>query len=283
MELSVKGKKNAMNNAERRRFFAREDGMSMVEAAVILAVVATLSAVLAPAINGYVDQARQARAREDVKTISDAIQAFITDNAEHQFLRDATTATTGQPPTREDGNRVDLLVSDGDIPTLATAVSGESFWTQAVNSTTVDTLSNHLIENAPLSADGTSGGATRYRNGPDITVNTPGGNNIDFARTASSAHNAPYFWRGPYLRSPVDPDPWGNRYAVNVVFLDPSVTATISGITNPGTPYGTADYPRLDVFVLSAGPDEEIDTQSAQDGAVPGDDDFIYIVSSHAK
>ncbi len=34
------------------------------------------------------------------------------------------------------------------------------------------------------------------------------------------------------------------------------------------------------MFVLSAGPDEEIDTRSAQDGAVPGDDDFIYVVSS---
>jgi hypothetical protein len=39
----------------------------------------------------------------------------------------------------------------------------------------------------------------------------------------------------------------------------------------------------MDVFVLSAGPDEEIDTKSAQDGVVPGDDDFIYVVSSNAK
>jgi hypothetical protein len=78
----------------------------------------------------------------------------------------------------------------------------------------------------------------------------------------------------------VDPDPWGNRYAANVMFLDPSATAAATGIT-AGFVFG--DYARLDVFVMSAGPDEEIDTRSAQDGAVPFDDDFLFVVSSHAK
>lgn len=258
-------------------------GMSLVEATVILAVISVLSAMLTPAINGYVEQARQARVRQDVQVIGEAIQEFIEDNAEHQFLRngsDGTTygtpAGTSEPPTRADTNRVDLLVSDGDIPTLATAVSTETFWTQAVNGAEYDTLSNHLIENLPGEAS-----ASRYRNPTDITLSSVGAQNIDFASTSSSGFNAPYAWRGPYLRGPVDPDPWGNRYAVNVAFLDPSPTATISGITSGFSP--STDYPRLDVIVLSAGPDEEIDTKSAQDGAVPGDDDFIYLVSSHAK
>ncbi|MBI2187987.1 MAG: hypothetical protein HYU37_12860 [Acidobacteria bacterium] len=256
-------------------------GMSLVEASIILSVVAVLSAVLSPAINGYIEQARQARTREDVQTIAEAIQDFIEDNAEHQFLRNASNGSDdSDPPTRADTNRVDLLVSDGDVPTLATAVSTESYWTQAVNSTTVDTLANHLIDNAPLSSDGTSQGTTRYRHPTDVSVASPGGNNIDFARTDSSGSNAPYAWRGPYLRSPADPDPWGNRYTVNVAFLDPSPTDTVSNITSG---WSASDYYRLDVFVLSAGADEEIDTKSAQDGAVPGDDDFIYLVSSHAK
>ena len=79
-------------------------------------------------------------------------------------------------------------------------------------------------------------------------------------------------WRGGYLSTATGPDPWGNRYAVNVGFLKPSTTTAISNIT---AGFATSDYPRLDVFVLSAGPDEEIDTRSAQDGAVPGDDDII--------
>jgi hypothetical protein len=88
------------------------------------------------------------------------------------------------------------------------------------------------------------------------------------------------------MTGPVDPDPWGNRYAVNVAFLDPSPTAVLGGITATlavGSAIGVLDYPRMDVFVLSAGPDEEIDTKSAQDGVVPGDDDFVYVVSGNAK
>lgn len=251
-------------------------GVTLVEASVVLAVVSVLAAVTAPSINGYVEQARQARAREDAKTIGDAIQEFITDNAEHQFLINASNGTDdSDPPTRADTNRINMLVSDGDIPALSTALAAETFWTQALNGTTVDTLSNHLVQNTPNELSG-----SRYRHAGDITVPFPGGNNLDFARTSSSGLNAPYSWRGPYLRGPINADPWGNRYAANVAFLDPSPTASITGIT---AGWSTGDYPRLDVFVLSAGADEEIDTSSAQDGAVPGDDDFVYIVSSHAK
>ena len=38
-----------------------------------------------------------------------------------------------------------------------------------------------------------------------------------------------------------------------------------------------------DVFVLSAGPDEEIDTAYAVDGVVPGDDDLIRVVSGNSE
>jgi type II secretory pathway pseudopilin PulG len=259
----------------RRRDLLVERGVSLVEASIILSVVAVLAGITAPALGSYMDSARHARTREDVRVIASAVQDFISDNAERQFLIDGSNGTNSEPPTRGDANRVNLLVSDGDIPALSAALAAEAFWTGAVNGGTIDTLSNHLIENTPSE----SGGA-RYRNPSDITVVTPGGNNIDFARSSSSGFNAPHAWRGAYLRGPADPDPWGNRYAVNVAFLDPSATAVVAGIT---AGFAASDYPRLDVFVLSAGADEEIDTRSAQDGAVPGDDDFIEVVSSHAK
>jgi type II secretory pathway pseudopilin PulG len=265
-----------MIDCSRPRSPFTDRGVSLVEASIILGVISILAAIMSPAIGAYLETGRQVRAREDVQAISSAIQAFIADNGESQFLRDAITAGTPTvPPTRPDTNRVDLLVSDGDIPPLSAALAAETFWTQAVNGAAVDTLSNHLIENLPAEASG-----NRYRNPSDIVIAAPGGNNIDFARSSSSGFNAPYGWRGAYLRGPVDPDPWGNRYAVNVAFLDPAATAAIAGIT---AGFAAAAYPRLDVFVLSAGPDEEIDTPSAQDGAVPGDDDFIHVVSSHAK
>jgi type II secretory pathway pseudopilin PulG len=255
--------------------FREERGLSLVEAAIVLSVIALLAGITAPAVGSYVDTARLARAREDVQVIAGAIQDFIADNAENQFLIDGSNGTTTEPPSRGDANRVNLLVSDGDVPALSAAMAAETFWTSIVNGGAIDTLVNHLVENTPAEA-----GGGRYRNPSDITVAVPGGNNIDFSRSSSSGFNAPYAWRGGYLRGPVDPDPWGNRYAVNVAFLDPSATAAVAGIT---AGFATTDYPRLDVFVLSAGADEEIDTRSAQDGAVPGDDDIIHVVSAHAK
>jgi type II secretory pathway pseudopilin PulG len=253
-----------------------ERGVSLVEATVVIAVFAVLSAVMAPGIQGYIERSRQARARQDVQAIAHAIQDWITDTGESQFLINGSNgALDRDPPSRADGNRVNLLVGDGDIPVLAAAIAAETFWTQPINSTTVDTFSNHLIENAPAEA-----ATSRYRNPSDVLLIAPGGSQSDFARASSGGFNAPYAWRGSYLRGPVDPDPWGNRYAANVMFLDPAATATVTGIT-PGFVFG--DYARLDVFVMSAGPDEEIDTRSAQDGAVPFDDDFIFVVSAHAK
>jgi len=65
-------------------------------------------------------------------------------------------------------------------------------------------------------------------------------------------------WRGPYLES-INADPWGNKYYVNVKYLKP----------------GHSGYA---VFVLSAGPDGEIDTddeQTVTEFSV-GDDDIVY-------
>jgi type II secretory pathway pseudopilin PulG len=264
-----------------RRLVRSEAGLTLIESSVILAVISLLTAILAPEVQGYIDRARQARTREDEQTIATAVQNFISDVGESQFLLDGNGASAGTPPTRTDAGRVNLLVSDGDIPLLAAANNTSTLWTSIVNAAgTVDTLENHLVENARNTAGAEpKDTAKRYRTPSDINTGG-GGGNIDFARAESGGFNAPYAWRGPYLRGPVDSDPWGNRYAVNTVFLDPTVTATIGGVNGA---FVAADYPRLDVFVLSAGPDEEIDTPVAQDGAVPGDDDFIYIVSPNAK
>jgi type II secretory pathway pseudopilin PulG len=266
-----------------RSFVRSERGMTLIESSIILAVIALLTAILSPEIQGYIDRARQARTRQDVQTIGTAIQNFLTDTGELQFLIDGSNGASNQtPPTRADAQRVNLLVSDGDIPLLAAANSTSTLWTSIVSvSGTVDTLENHLVENVRNTAGvEPKDTAKRYRNPSDIAVGG-GANNIDFARAESGGFNAPFAWRGPYLRGPVDSDPWGNRYAVNTVFLDPTVTGALGAGLNGA--FVAADYPRLDVFVVSAGPDEEIDTPVAQDGAVPADDDFIYIVSPNAK
>ena len=67
-------------------------------------------------------------------------------------------------------------------------------------------------------------------------------------------------WRGAYLSLPERGDPWGNRYMINSVFL--------------------AVGELEDVVILSAGPDQEVDSSYAMDGFVPGDDDVALLFST---
>ena len=137
---------------------------------------------------------------------------------------------------------VDLLVGDGDIPELGP--DGSQLWTRVVDFADVDFIENHLV------------------------TNTPGGNPEHGYRG----------WAGAYLTPPVNPDPWGNRYMVNVKYLwqgCPHTDSRCGGSCKGGYVY--------DVVVLSAGPDEEVDSAYTLDGFVPGDDDVICLVSRGVK
>jgi len=125
------------------------------------------------------------------------------------------------PPEQQ--QPVELAVSDGDIPELGP--DGDALWTRPVNFAEVDFLSCHLVTNSP-------------------------GND--------AAHAYPN-WLGAYIEAPIDPDPWGNRYMVNTIYL------------RSGSTY--------DTVVLSAGPDEEVDSSWSQNGFVAGDDDIFCLVS----
>jgi len=121
-----------------------------------------------------------------------------------------------------DSESVALLVGDGGTPE---ASDGDSEpWTRRVDYGRVDFLSNHLIENSPG------------------------------AKTA----NAYSVWAGTYRRSTLSPDPWGNRYMVNVRHL--------------------SEQNGCDVVVLSAGPDGKVDTAFSTGNVVAGGDDLICVV-----
>jgi prepilin-type N-terminal cleavage/methylation domain-containing protein len=64
-------------------------------------------------------------------------------------------------------------------------------------------------------------------------------------------------WRGPYL-SQLREDPWGNRYLINVKWIQPANMTNLRSC-----------------FVLSAGPDGVIDTEFDGDMVTPGDDDIV--------
>ncbi len=127
------------------------------------------------------------------------------------------------------GTEVQLLVTDGDTPRELLG-SGSNLWQRSVDNTTgvVDFLERHLVTNNP-----------RGDSANDYPTN--GGNR----------------WRGAYLTAPIDPDPWGNRYAVNSDYLDSNGN---------------------DVVVLSAGRNEVIETAWGANPLAAGGDDLIQLV-----
>jgi type II secretory pathway pseudopilin PulG len=122
-----------------------------------------------------------------------------------------------------EADRVQLLVGEGNIP----LPDGPKQWPSAAG---LDRLDHQLITNAPGYRRATSG--------------TSG-------------------WNGPYLASDVGPDPWGNRYMVNV------------GLVSGDATTGPQPAPPLAVWVISAGPDGKIETpyrQAAVTATLSGDD-----------
>jgi prepilin-type N-terminal cleavage/methylation domain-containing protein len=194
-------------------------GFSLVEATIVLAVVAVLTGVAAPSVSRTLSQGRLARAQTDVQAIRTAI---------HNLLSEHTLFVPFTSTGAFDGDAIEVLVSDGDIPLTAIgATNWDDPVTCCAGAVDVAFLEAHLVNNGGLGAAGAYSVAV-------------GG------------------WRGAYINAPIDPDPWGNRYAVNTEYLKSTTTN--------------------DVFVLSAGPDEHIDTPFTFNGARPGDDDIIAIV-----
>lgn len=201
-------------------------GVSLIEATVVLSVAALLVSMMAPVTSRTLDSARLTRAQADADAIVTAIDNFLTDFT--TFTPFTTTGASG-------GTTVQMLVSDGDTPrTLGAGGAGE--WDDPVGTspTVVDFLQRQLVTNTPISG---------------------GSYNTSSCTPVSAPTNC---WRGTYLSAPVDPDPWGNRYAVNVLYLRSSTSN--------------------DVFVLSTGPDEEIDTAFTVNGVTPGDDDITSVI-----
>jgi hypothetical protein len=161
-------------------------------------------------------------------TLGEARHARAT--ADMEAIRDAILAfqdDTLLPAFTRDGTPAGtplaLLVSDGDIPNAGAA----SAWMAPAGTAAAAFLEEHLVLNSP-------GGGAYATGGPNA-------------------------WRGAYINAPVDPDPWGNRYGVNVEHL------------------GTSSN---DVVVFSAGPDEAVDTPDTANPLAAGGDDIVVLVEA---
>ena len=163
------------NSPADNRSLENASGFTLIELTVVLAVIVTLALMLTPSITNFINDSRVVRARKDTQTIASAVVQFYRDNG---FFPQWGTAQSGGPGTA--ANKVDLLISDGNVPIVATP----NTWTTG----TVDMLTDQLMSNAPT-------------------------------YTLKNA-TATFGWNGPYLSSGLGADAWNNRYMVNVGLLD---------------------------------------------------------------
>lgn len=163
-----------------RRLSRSEGGFTLIELVVVLAVIALLAATLTPLVTRYIQDARIARAQDEVKVIGAAMQKFEQDLGRFPFF------SNGAGTLREADQDVVVLQGPGDMPTEDTA----SNWTSSTvtgckaASCVRDELADQLIKNAPT-----------------------------YPTTRSEGK--PFVWRGPFLDK-LETDPWGNKYLVNI-------------------------------------------------------------------
>lgn len=262
-------------------------GFTLVEVSIIVMALAILSAILLPQIGVFLRDARFARAREDVAAIGVSMMQMLKDTGESSFYMEPQG--NWRSPERIDNSSeqrpIGLLIGDGDTPDGGSEVwswreplgayvgsSNTDYGNVDVAGGKVDTFANHLIQNNPADfwhLGGTGNAWERYRTpadmeGGDFSSGVPGG--LQFDPISGSGFNSEFAWRGPYLDA-VRPDPWGNRYMANVLWLTMPQWGDASGYIRP-------------VIVLSAGPDEEIDTPfESVGGFILGDDDLAYPVA----
>lgn len=248
-----------------------ERGMSLVEATIILMVLATLTAAISPSIADYTNDARGVKAKEDVEAIGTGILRLLKDTGSRCLRLAGTTDCTV-------ANRVDLLISGGadpradnsasvTVPDSEAATTATMSWLPTAAPAQQDTVDDQLIENdnaTPYTAAGfTSGGGPRMKLG----------------------------WRGAYINGPVGGDPWGNKYQANTVFLTVATDATDTAGAPDQTQEGMkqAGWKR-NVLVMSAGQNSVVETEfggsSAGAGGVgvsAGGDDVIYVLRGSTR
>lgn len=266
---------------------ASSAGFTLVEVSIIIMSLAILSAIMLPQIGVFLRDARMARVREDVAALGVAMMQLLKDTGESSFY--CEPQGRGRTPERMDESGeiapVALLIGDGDTPDGGSDFyewrqpfdgeidsSATDFGGVSLRSGLVDTFANHLIQNDPtsLSTAGQVGGAyDRYRTPADMRggdASSGVGGGLQFDPIGGQGFNSEFAWRGPYLDG-VRPDPWGNRYMANVLWLAMPEFADGSGFMRA-------------IIVLSAGPDEEVDTPFGSIGGFfHGDDDIAYPVA----
>jgi type II secretory pathway pseudopilin PulG len=227
-----------------------EKGWTLFELILVIGVVMIVMAAIVPVAYHWYKEAKLIRAKKDVATIAVGILAFQKD------LSDWPIWVEGN--NRKDGDAVYTVLYSavGEHPSCDGTYASTTEWQVALGSGGADTIENQLVHGRP-------GGvvANEYPDGADDVM----------------APDASYFyWQGPYIGAggmgtpgsaaattyKLPPDPWGNKYYVNVAYLHPPHLAH-------GSPNKEA------VFIISAGANEMLETEfdvDSRDWKPRGDD-----------
>jgi prepilin-type N-terminal cleavage/methylation domain-containing protein len=156
-----------------------DQGFTLIEMAVVLAVIAVLAALMTPIATSYIDQSRDTRANNDVRKIAEAVLLFQRDTGRWPAYDGFAAASANTTPS------VNCLTT-GKTPSLPVGTNDSSWSTNCPGSMRL--LSDYVNVNslAITSANGTGGGIS---------------------------------YRGPYLEGTTGVDPWANPYVVTSEWL----------------------------------------------------------------
>lgn len=166
-----------------RRLLKSQAGMSLIETAAVIAITATVAAVVTPVALDKVGDAKVQSAKEDCSQIKNAITSFYAGTGNYPAFSSAGSST--HYAVLRSGNKAEF--SEAISTTNKDPINGVTGDSEGWNSTPlVDLMRNHLVyDNAGLNAD------------------------------PSSTHpyaTAKITWKGPYIATTDKQDPWGHNY-----------------------------------------------------------------------
>ncbi|MCX6545356.1 MAG: hypothetical protein NTV05_13225 [Acidobacteria bacterium] len=237
-----------------------EQGLSLVEATIILLVLMLLTSVLAPSISGFVREAQWVKVKADCEAIGVSLSRLSWDVG--PCLK--KVAAVGCI----NANRIEVLQSLGSAVVVDLTAAPDVVWTNSEmvsanwnSDTNADTMESQFVANGP-----------GYRTPYDHL-------------TASGSYPAGLLfglgWRGAYLSSPIGPDPWGSKYLVNTGFMTTTTDAAARG--------GEGNRGRWwnrDVTCVSPGPNQVIETpffEGVNRGMHRTNDDFVFVISGSGR
>src|SRR6266850_2945433 len=100
-----------------------DKGFTLIELAVVLAIIAVLAAILTPLVTNYLDQARTTRAMADTRTIADSIRLYKRDTGYYPLytsLSNAKLGTTSANILAGPGTAPDTTQSDWNAIAVST-------------------------------------------------------------------------------------------------------------------------------------------------------------------